>query len=1177
MATEAKEISNPFSTGGGGTHFEADVQASFLVLMLTKGYIPCLYNKIITKIRFQGKFEGYNIDDMIIFSEDILTNKESKLLAQIKHSITISENNKTFQDVIKAAWDDFNSKKFVRNNDKLALITGPLSITDIEDVRTILEWSRNCENYQEFFLKVEMVNFSSDGKRNKLKAFKENLKKANNDLDVSQTDLFDFLRHFYLLGYDLDIKSGIVLSLLFSLIGQYTNDRVIEIWTLLVNEAKHSNKNAGVITRETLPENILSVFDNKKMEVIPEKFTLLEAMEQEKNWNHDKNSESILFANIIGSWDEKNYNDQKVYEKLSKREFSKWLLTLQEIIQESNNPLILRSGKWKIKDRTKLWEQFLPRIFDNTIDEFKNVAIEVLAETDPALDLPKEERYMAILHNKIIKHSYELRKGIVETIVLLSIYDERFLNTSRHKAKNVVDLIVKELFTNSDWKIWCSLNELIPTIAEASPDSFLNVVNSILIEKPQVLKDIFEQESNGISGRNYMTGLLWALESLAWNKELLPRVLLILCEIAEIDLGGKWANRADNSIVSILLPWLPQTMSSYDTRIGIINSLKNNFPRIIWKVIIKLLPNQHQMSMGTNKPKWKNIIPENWKEEITNDAYFKQIKAFSDIAVELAKTKKEWLIELIDKIDQISEESALSLLNYIFTNEITGVSDDEKVVIWKAIKKMIKKYKRYEHVKGRFNLEVLLSMEKIEKNISPKKIQYIYQDLFSNSDHDFYETGKTWEEQSRELEEKRKEIIENIFSEEGILGVLDLVGNVENPRKVGLILGNIENEETLSFLIDEYLATDETNFQKFFEGYILGKIVKNGYDWLKLLKNKNWNNDDKCRLLLCLPFEKQAWDYVSNWLSDDEKKYWEKVNINPYWGNGKLDFAIDKLIEYGRPLAALYCIYVNYHQNNVIDEIRATKALICGASSKETAYISAYEIVEVIKQLQKSLTIDGDSLFRVEWTYLNILDEYNNAKPVLLEKYLSNDPEFFSEIIRLIYRSKKESISNNDEKRENIAINAWKLLNCWKKIPGIKEDSELDIEFLNKWIEKVREKCDESGHLDVALIHIGRVLFYSPADKNGLWINEDIAKILDDRDAEILRRNFCTEAYNSRGAHFIDESGNEERKIAEYWKERAEVVEKHGYIRFAITLKKFSESYENEADRIVEMYKNEID
>ena len=66
---KSKKLSNPFSTGGGGGHFEAQVQASFVALMLTAGSAPCIPNLPISKIKLQGKFAGYDTDDLIIFVE----------------------------------------------------------------------------------------------------------------------------------------------------------------------------------------------------------------------------------------------------------------------------------------------------------------------------------------------------------------------------------------------------------------------------------------------------------------------------------------------------------------------------------------------------------------------------------------------------------------------------------------------------------------------------------------------------------------------------------------------------------------------------------------------------------------------------------------------------------------------------------------------------------------------------------------------------------------------------------------------------------------------------------------------------------------------------------------------------------------------------------------------------
>ncbi len=199
MTNTGKQLSNSFSTGGGGGQFEAHVQASFVVLMLTGGFVPCMPCWPISKIKLQGKFAGYDTDDLVVFVEKPGSNQKRKLLGQIKHSISITENDKVFGEVIRAAWNDFNNASlFSRGKDAIALITGPLSATDVNDVRTILEWARYSENADEFIKKVELTHFSSQKKQNKLQAFKTNLKNANGGNPVSDDILFEFHETFSL-------------------------------------------------------------------------------------------------------------------------------------------------------------------------------------------------------------------------------------------------------------------------------------------------------------------------------------------------------------------------------------------------------------------------------------------------------------------------------------------------------------------------------------------------------------------------------------------------------------------------------------------------------------------------------------------------------------------------------------------------------------------------------------------------------------------------------------------------------------------------------------------------------------------------------------------------------------------------------------------------------------------
>lgn len=166
MPGKKKQLSNPFSTGGGGNHFEAHVQASFAALMLSNGFAPSLPCWPISRIKLQGKYDGFDTDDMIVFIEKTVGGQQRKLLAQIKHEVSITATGKVFGEVIQAAWHDFNNASlFTPGQDCIALITGPLSGTDINGARGILEWARHRSSAEEFFRTVEMSNLSSDEKR----------------------------------------------------------------------------------------------------------------------------------------------------------------------------------------------------------------------------------------------------------------------------------------------------------------------------------------------------------------------------------------------------------------------------------------------------------------------------------------------------------------------------------------------------------------------------------------------------------------------------------------------------------------------------------------------------------------------------------------------------------------------------------------------------------------------------------------------------------------------------------------------------------------------------------------------------------------------------------------------------------------------------------------------------
>jgi len=269
--------------------------------MLSGGFAPCLPPLPITRIKLQGKYVGYDTDDAIVFVGSPDGKKERKLLCQIKHSVKITKTNKEFGEIIQAAWNDLNnSNVFTVGTDLIALITGPLSATDVNDVRTILEWARSELSAGEFLTKVNLTITSSKKKREKLIAFQTHLKNANGGTDVSDEKLWQFMKSFHLLGYDLDIKAGVISSLLQSLISQYSFENAQALWTQIIDEVQLANQNAGTITADSISEEIRSAFQKPGIEKIPADLGIKPSAPAVTNWSDMK----LAIANLLGGWDE---------------------------------------------------------------------------------------------------------------------------------------------------------------------------------------------------------------------------------------------------------------------------------------------------------------------------------------------------------------------------------------------------------------------------------------------------------------------------------------------------------------------------------------------------------------------------------------------------------------------------------------------------------------------------------------------------------------------------------------------------------------------------------------------------------------------------------------------------------------------------------------------------------
>ncbi|XCN72309.1 MAG: hypothetical protein Q3M24_18705 [Candidatus Electrothrix aestuarii] len=1171
MDRKTKQLSNPFSTGGGGAHFEAHILASFVVLMLSGGYAPCLPCWPITKIKPQGKIDGYDTDDLIVFVENKGTQEQRKLLGQVKHAPAFTKGDIELPGVFQAAWDDFNNPQiFKQNKDVIALITGPLSKTDFHNVHWLLNQARHTANADEFYRHVERAKFSPAKAEEKLGVIQYHLQQANYNSSLSQEDLYSFLRHFHLFGYDLGDEVGVTLSLLYSHIAQFNQQAPQWVWSRAVDLVQTWNKDAGTITRENLPEDLRDAFKRPVVTHIPSEFVEPHLDIAKQDWRQHKYAIDLALLLLVGGWNEKNEADISTVAKITGQDYSDLAPKIQELLQVADSPLSLHNGIWKISERINLWEQLGSRIFDQHLEVFKECAVSVLTERDPAFELPKEDRFAASIYGKTTKWSPALKKGLAEGLALLGSHPNMLDNCSLDKAEITAVLAIRDIFADADWVLWGSLNNLLPVLAEAAPSDFLGAVENALQVSPCPFDDFFAQEgSGGFGDTNYMTGLLWALETLAWDAEYLIRVCVLLGELASRDPGGNWRNRPGNSLSTIILPWYPQTLASFEKRKTAVKTLCNELPDIGWKLVLGLLPRNHGISMGSHKPSWRNPVPDDWKPKVTNQGYWEEVSFYAELAVSSAGCDIDRLVDLIGDLENLTDPSFKRLLNVLSSDGIVRLSEENRYPIWDKLRKIIFQHRQHPKAKWALPDELLASIEEVANKIKPSNPFYLYRHVFVLSYRtDKYEKDIDWKIQYKKNDEHRQEIIGKILSEGGIQAVINFSKVLGHPTYVGYALASVADEEIDNFLLPAYLK----NFSSFIESYVGWRRYNNGWSWVDGIEKLEWSQKQVAQLLIYLPFNKDTWERAADWLGDEEREYWLHVDEKRYRADENWGIAVDKLLEYGRPYATINCLAEMLQENQPIDVEQCIKALLAAASSSEAAHrLDYHHAAELIEMLQKSSEIETDDLFKVEWAYLPLLDGHHGISPKTIENNLANHPESFCQTIQLVYCSTNsdEDKDERSEQKKNIAQNALRLLENWRTPPGIQEDGSFDQDHFSNWLERTKELCFESGHLEVALYHIGEVLIHSPADDSGLWINKIVADALNAKDADDMRNGFYIKTINSRGVHRIDPTGKPERELAEKYRQQAEDVENAGYHRLAATLRDLAKSYDRDAERII--------
>lgn len=887
-------------------------------------------------------------------------------------------------------------------------------------------------------------------------------------------------------------------------------------------------------------------------------------------WGNPQLTQILLPVLFIGAWQERKEGDRQIVEKLSGKTYQAYLSELQSLLIIDDSPVRKIGDVWMLKSPLDAWFVLAPYLNNDLLSRYKKILNDVLLKADPKYELPPDKRWAAAVYGKSNSYSEWLRDGLTESLALMSVHGNRASNISSMEA--FTGQVVKDLLDSATtWKVWASLNDIAPRLAEAAPDTFLEELGKKLKNNPDIFKSLMRDDGDAVFGECNHSGLLWALESIAWSPTYFARAVDILFKMAEIDPGGRYGNRPINTLTDIFLPKWPQTYASVEQRVSALDKLTSQNPKMVWK----FTQSYHSGSSFTEacRFRWHDYgsTRTGFDPEDNPNDYFKQLlPRLRKIACMQAN-----VVDALDEFTQLPYDIQTSLIDTLNKSGDKTFSKEDRALILNNIRDVMNRISTYGEESGHKNMS---SLDKLLKKFAPKgildRVGWLLDNPWprlpngDNRDH---------LENEKQIKQERNKAAREVLDKVPIDEIILFASKIQYVGVLGKALGDvIKNDEEDNKIIDGLVGQAKDN-PLFISAYSQARTEIKGNGWIgkqtNRLKSLNTYTPEIHALLFAgLPEEKSIWLAVEAEGHDVDLAYWERARgYCRSEKNEDVQFAVEKLLMAKRPRVAIET--AGDHRISLPSKL--LKQVILDLLSEPTKLVADtmmdYHLANIFIQLYERKELPDEEIAKLEWPFAALFRDIHHytKRPFAIHKVLEKDPALFADLVGMVYkRDDRQPNPKNPNESEKLAKNARAILDAWRSIPGSKEDGTIDDKALSIWVRTARAKCASSKHVTGGDLQIAFMLAHSPSDSDGLWPHTAVRSIIENLDNDIINRHIPIEIYNGRGvvSRNPDEGGNQERKLAQNYKEMSEKLNTKWPVTASI-LRDISSSYEQDARR----------
>ena len=717
---------------------------------------------------------------------------------------------------------------------------------------------------------------------------------------------------------------------------------------------------------------------------------------------------------LIGAWNSANEADREVLELLANgNSYENLEKQCQRLTYLDDAPIWSLATYRGVVSKIDLLFAIAPHVTEPDLRRYFDLAEIVLGEDDPALDVPEDKRVWAqVLYGKSREFSAAARKGLSETLVLLAIHGNHlFKSRLGFDAEAEAEGLVRRLLVPLSTRRLEANSQDLPTYAEAVPDVFLSILEDDLAEDEPASIALMRPISPNLFGAGCSrSGLLWALEGLAWSANTLPRAGLILARLAEVELDDNWANKPINSLEAIFRVWMPQTAASHDQRLAVMRLLAERSPRVAWKVCVNQFGFDHQTGFYSHKPHWR-ADAHGFGEPFTDNAPIVAFKReMIEMALGWAPHTREMLSDLIERLPNLADDHQ-QIVWKLIKSWADNACDADKASIREKIRVTVMSRRGLKRSRGTaagFSVAAKKAYESLEPSDLLNKHAWLFRQAWvEESAEELDDDQMNFQKRDERIAKLRAEALREVLDFRGMDGVVELAEMGNAASQIGRLMATevLDEEGAVVFLVKVLAPTSENDSWPR-KNLIYGALNALQDDAMRArlieATRKQLPSQSKLvRLLLFAPFRRSTWNFVDQLDEMHQKAYWADVLPHlPFPDENEADEAIKRLLAADRPLAAFN--YIQYSVDSIQSGLlfRLLSEIAKGAEGEPGDYkLDQYHLEKAFSQIDNSGDLTLEQKAGLEFAFVDVLSkpwsEHEGYGIPNLERYVEANPEFF--------------------------------------------------------------------------------------------------------------------------------------------------------------------------------------